>query len=60
MADADDLRASGTYAVVTPDECIDLVRANGGLTVHPLMGGLDPDLAWSSLELLASKVLPVV
>jgi hypothetical protein len=26
--------------------------------LHPLMGGLDPDLAWESLELIASKVIP--
>jgi hypothetical protein len=26
--------------------------------LHPLMGGLDPDIAWESLELVASKVIP--
>ena len=28
------------------------------LNFHPLAGGLPPDLAWSSLELFANKVLP--
>jgi hypothetical protein len=34
------------------------VRTTGSLLLHPLMGGLDPDLAWESLELVASKVIP--
>jgi alkanesulfonate monooxygenase SsuD/methylene tetrahydromethanopterin reductase-like flavin-dependent oxidoreductase (luciferase family) len=56
--DADALRASGMYAVVTPDECVEMARSNGSLRLHPLMGGLHPDLAWESLELVAAKVLP--
>lgn len=28
--------------------------------LHPLMGGLPPDLAWESLELIAAKVLPAL
>ena len=31
---------------------------DGWLFVHPLMGGLDPELGGESLELLASKVPP--
>lgn len=56
--DADALRAGGGYAVVTPDECVALARSTGGLVLHPLMGGLPPELAWESLELVAAKVLP--
>jgi alkanesulfonate monooxygenase SsuD/methylene tetrahydromethanopterin reductase-like flavin-dependent oxidoreductase (luciferase family) len=58
MDDPQALRASGMYAVVTPDECLAMARANGALRLHPLMGGLPPDLAWESLELVATKVLP--
>ena len=54
----DELKASGGYAVVTPDECIALGRQYGSTLLHPLMGGLDPDLAWKSLELYVNKVLP--
>jgi alkanesulfonate monooxygenase SsuD/methylene tetrahydromethanopterin reductase-like flavin-dependent oxidoreductase (luciferase family) len=54
----EELRASGVYAVVTPDECVELARKEGSLVFHPLMGGLSPDLGWESLELFASKVLP--
>jgi alkanesulfonate monooxygenase SsuD/methylene tetrahydromethanopterin reductase-like flavin-dependent oxidoreductase (luciferase family) len=58
--DADDLdgvRASGVYAVVTPDECVELYNEHG-LVLHPLMGGMAPELGWESLELFASEVLP--
>ncbi len=57
-ADAEELRASGAYQVVTPDECLELARSSGGLGFKPLMGGLDPELAWESLHLFERKVLP--
>ncbi|HLM29854.1 MAG TPA: LLM class flavin-dependent oxidoreductase [Acidimicrobiales bacterium] len=56
--DVDSLRASGEYLVLTPDECVARVRETRSLLLHPLMGGLHPDLAWESLELVASKVIP--
>jgi hypothetical protein len=56
--DVDSLRTSGAYVVITPDECVARIRETGSLMLHPLMGGLDPDLAWESLELIASKVIP--
>ena len=61
MPDADALRASGMYRVLTPDACIALAEelgAHGTLLLHPLMGGLPPELGWSSLELFATRVLP--
>jgi hypothetical protein len=61
--DADALRATGAYAVWTPDELIARLRAlgpNASVALHPLMGGLDPDLAWESLRLIESKVLPAL
>lgn len=56
----DDLKASGVYAVVTPEECIELARTFGSLTLHPLMGGIPPELAQESLDLFASEVLPIL
>jgi len=59
--DPDRLRATGDYRVVTPDECVALVHeggSRGALVLHPLMGGLPPDLAWESLELFDAKVRP--
>ena len=56
-----ELRARGTYAVVTPAEAVALARRLGScgvLLFHPLMAGLDPDLSWNSLRLFAAEVLP--
>jgi alkanesulfonate monooxygenase SsuD/methylene tetrahydromethanopterin reductase-like flavin-dependent oxidoreductase (luciferase family) len=57
---AEDLRSSGRYLVLTPDECIARVRADGGVTFHPLMGGIPPALAWEGLRLFETEVLPAV
>lgn len=54
------LKASGGYAVVTPDECVKMVRELGNLLLHPLMGGLSPELGWRSLELFVNKVQPAL
>jgi alkanesulfonate monooxygenase SsuD/methylene tetrahydromethanopterin reductase-like flavin-dependent oxidoreductase (luciferase family) len=54
----DELRRNDVYTVVTPDECVALIRANGSLALHPLCGGIPPEIAWQSLELVAAKVQP--
>ncbi|MET7395727.1 LLM class flavin-dependent oxidoreductase [Dactylosporangium sp. NPDC005572] len=62
-ATTDSLRASGAYPVVTPDEAVALCEQlgpAGQLTIPPLAGGMDPDLSWESLELIADRVLPRV
>jgi alkanesulfonate monooxygenase SsuD/methylene tetrahydromethanopterin reductase-like flavin-dependent oxidoreductase (luciferase family) len=53
-------RENGAYRILTPEQAIALIRRNGMLMLQPLCGGLPPKLAWPSLELLASKVLPAV
>lgn len=53
----EDLRASGRYAVVTPEECRALAERDGQLMLHPLMGGICPELAWESLRLFEREVL---
>ena len=55
---ADELRRSGMYEIVTPDEAVDLIRERGGASFKPLMGGLDPAVGWESLRIFESKVLP--
>jgi alkanesulfonate monooxygenase SsuD/methylene tetrahydromethanopterin reductase-like flavin-dependent oxidoreductase (luciferase family) len=55
---AEELRRSGSYRVVTPDECVALARQTGSILLHPLLAGMAPDLGWASLELFAAKVLP--
>jgi hypothetical protein len=56
----DELRATGQYSVVTPNECADLVRTHGGVMLHPLVGGLAPEVATASLALIEHEVLPAV
>jgi alkanesulfonate monooxygenase SsuD/methylene tetrahydromethanopterin reductase-like flavin-dependent oxidoreductase (luciferase family) len=54
----DDVRRSGAYRVVTPDECVALARETGRVILHPLMGGISPELGWEGLKLFAAEVLP--
>lgn len=61
VADLETLRASGMYRVVTPDEHVAAVRAMGDVavvTLHPLMGGVPPALAWENLRAFEDRVLP--
>lgn len=55
---ADELKASGMWQVLTPDECVELARHNGAVALHPLMGGMPFDLGWESLQLYVDKVMP--
>jgi alkanesulfonate monooxygenase SsuD/methylene tetrahydromethanopterin reductase-like flavin-dependent oxidoreductase (luciferase family) len=52
------LRESGRYCVMTPAECRALAERDGHLMLHPLMGGISPELAWESLRLFEAEVLP--
>ena len=57
----DDLRKAPQLWVGTPDEIYEKASAlapMAALNFHPLAGGLPPALAWPSLELFASSVLP--
>jgi alkanesulfonate monooxygenase SsuD/methylene tetrahydromethanopterin reductase-like flavin-dependent oxidoreductase (luciferase family) len=57
----DALRAEhGNYRIFTPEQAAERIRKHGALMLQPLCGGLPPELAWPSLELLASEVLPRV
>jgi alkanesulfonate monooxygenase SsuD/methylene tetrahydromethanopterin reductase-like flavin-dependent oxidoreductase (luciferase family) len=47
----DELRAEqGSHRIVTPAGAVDIVREHGVLGLHPLCGGLDPELAWPLLR----------
>lgn len=54
------LRSSGSYAVVTPKECIALAKMHGRITLNPLMGGMDPDLGWNGLQTFFERVFPAI
>lgn len=57
----EELRAeAGSYRIFSVDEAIDFVRGGGILMTQPLSGGIPPDLAWPSLQLIADRVLPAL
>jgi alkanesulfonate monooxygenase SsuD/methylene tetrahydromethanopterin reductase-like flavin-dependent oxidoreductase (luciferase family) len=61
VTDADALRATGQYRVLTPDDLVGELKDAGPFgyaLFHPMMGGIPPDLAWSSLHLFEHEVLP--
>src|SRR5690606_19268566 len=63
FTDAAALRASGQYQVLTPDELVARLRASGPLTtvsLQPLLAGLDPEIGWETLRLIATKVIPAL
>lgn len=60
-ASVEELRAeNGAYQIFTPEDAVAYVRTTGVLLLQPLCGGLPPEKAWPSLELVASKVLPAL
>lgn len=63
VSDVDALRSSGTFAVLTPEECLAMIERlgdQGVLSLDPLMGGMPAELGWESLELFASEVAPML
>ena len=61
VADVAALRRTGMYRVLSPAETVEYARnlpPGRTLELHPLMGGMDPDLGWECLELCAREVLP--
>jgi alkanesulfonate monooxygenase SsuD/methylene tetrahydromethanopterin reductase-like flavin-dependent oxidoreductase (luciferase family) len=51
---------AGAYRVLTPEQAVDYVRAHSALPLQPLCGGCPPELAWETLELVASRVMPAL
>ncbi len=60
VADIDQLRATGQYRVLTPEQFVaELTAAPLPFAqFQPLRGGMPPELAWSSLRLFEHEVLP--
>jgi hypothetical protein len=59
----DEVKASGRYRFLTPDQLIAEVRDTeeyGPLLMHPLVGGMPVDEARKSVQLLTDKVLPAL
>ena len=60
-ATVDELRANPNYQIVTPEQCLELVKSYGPddvLRLAPLAGGLSPKLAWDNINLFEREVLP--
>jgi alkanesulfonate monooxygenase SsuD/methylene tetrahydromethanopterin reductase-like flavin-dependent oxidoreductase (luciferase family) len=60
VADADELRATGQYRVLTPEQLVEELKGSPFpfAFFHPMCGGMPPELAWSSLRLFENQVLP--
>jgi alkanesulfonate monooxygenase SsuD/methylene tetrahydromethanopterin reductase-like flavin-dependent oxidoreductase (luciferase family) len=57
----EELRAGGPYVVLTPEQCIERAQQLGDgarFALHPLVGGMPIDEAWTSLQLFIDQVLP--
>jgi alkanesulfonate monooxygenase SsuD/methylene tetrahydromethanopterin reductase-like flavin-dependent oxidoreductase (luciferase family) len=51
---------NGAYRILTPDEAIAQARSGIPLLLHPLCGGLPPEIAWESLHLVSERVMPAL
>ena len=60
MSDIDEVRASGQYRILTPDEYRQELAAAGDLPFamfHPMVGGIPPTAAWRHLHLFEDAFL---
>ncbi len=61
--DPADLRKSGAYQVLHPEEAVEMIRGLGRertFILSPLLGGLDPAFAWQGLRRFERDVWPHV
>jgi hypothetical protein len=57
----DELRAEGrSHRIVGVDEVISLARSGLALPLHPLVGGLPPEVAWRYLRTVTDEVIPAL
>lgn len=58
--DVDTVRAQGMYRVLTPDMLLAEIEAAGPFAfvlLHPMLGGIPPELAWRAMRLFEHDVL---
>ncbi len=61
--DPGDLRSSGVYQVLSPDDAVAMINAmdsSSTFILTPLLGGIDPEFAWQGLKLFEREVWPHV
>ncbi len=57
----EELRAEGrAHRIVTVEEAVAMARAGLPLPLHPLVGGLPPELAWRYLRTVTDRVEPAL
>ncbi len=59
----EDLRAEGIYQVKSPEQIVAAAKEKGDFAttvLHPLIGGMPPEVGWESLELYVNQVLPAL
>jgi alkanesulfonate monooxygenase SsuD/methylene tetrahydromethanopterin reductase-like flavin-dependent oxidoreductase (luciferase family) len=55
----DELRAErGAHQILTVDEAVELLQREGAIPLHPLCGGVQPEIAWPYLRRVVDEVLP--
>ena len=60
-ASAEELRAENkSHRIVTVEDAVAMVKAGAPLPLHPLIGGLPPEIAWRYLETVANEVMPAL
>jgi alkanesulfonate monooxygenase SsuD/methylene tetrahydromethanopterin reductase-like flavin-dependent oxidoreductase (luciferase family) len=58
---AEELRAENrSHRILTVEEAVEVVRGGAPLALHPLIGGLPPEIAWRYLNTVADKVVPAL
>ncbi|MCR9106210.1 MAG: LLM class flavin-dependent oxidoreductase [Gammaproteobacteria bacterium] len=61
--DPQNLRNSGAYQVLTPEDAVTLINGMPDVSTFiltPLLGGIDPEFAWQGLRLFEREVWPHV
>jgi alkanesulfonate monooxygenase SsuD/methylene tetrahydromethanopterin reductase-like flavin-dependent oxidoreductase (luciferase family) len=59
----EELRAEGIYQVLSPDQVVERIQAQGEMAfvnLHPLVGGMPIEEGWKTLQLYVDQVLPRV
>ena len=61
VSTAEELRAENrSHRILSVDEAVAFVKAGAPLGLHPLIGGLPPELAWKYLNVVVDKVMPAL
>jgi alkanesulfonate monooxygenase SsuD/methylene tetrahydromethanopterin reductase-like flavin-dependent oxidoreductase (luciferase family) len=57
----DELRSeNGSHRIYTVTQAVDAIARDGNLSLHPLCGGMPPDIAWPYLRRVVDEVMPAV